>query len=60
VLKRRHHYLAKSLGAVVQVNESMCLALLSAYAKVGVTVFPIATLSDDDNIRVRFFWAKLS
>jgi phosphoribosylformylglycinamidine synthase len=45
---------SEELGAVVQVNESDVSSIVAAYAKVGVTVSPIATLSDDDNIRVRF------
>jgi phosphoribosylformylglycinamidine synthase len=45
---------SEELGAVVQVNESDVSGIVSAYAKVGVMVSPIATLSGDDRIRIRF------
>jgi len=44
----------EELGAVVQVNESDVAAIVAAYAKVGVAVASIATLSGDDSIRIRF------
>ena len=45
---------SEELGAVIQVNESDVAAIVAAYAKVGVAVASIATLSGDDSIRVRF------
>jgi phosphoribosylformylglycinamidine synthase len=45
---------SEELGAVIQVNESDVAAIVAAYAKVGVAVTSIATLSGDDHIRVRF------
>jgi len=44
----------EELGAVIQVNESDVTEVISAYANAGITVTPIATLSGDDSIRVRF------
>ncbi len=45
---------SEELGAVVQVNEFDVAEIVAAYKKVGVSVLPIATLSGDDTIRVRF------
>ena len=39
---------------MIQVNESDVSDIVSAYAKVGVVVSAIATLSGDDRIRIRF------
>ncbi|MCV2404117.1 phosphoribosylformylglycinamidine synthase [Marinomonas sp. C2222] len=44
----------EELGAVIQVNESDVDAVVSAYQQAGVSVSPIATLSGDDQISVRF------
>ncbi|MFT2098625.1 phosphoribosylformylglycinamidine synthase [Marinomonas sp. 2405UD66-6] len=44
----------EELGAVVQVNESDVADIVAAYAKVGVAVSPIATLSGDDDISISY------
>ncbi|BFM49818.1 phosphoribosylformylglycinamidine synthase [Marinomonas sp. THO17] len=43
----------EELGAVVQVKQADVEAVVEAYAKAGVAVAPIATLSGDDQIRIR-------
>ncbi|AEF53385.1 phosphoribosylformylglycinamidine synthase [Marinomonas posidonica] len=43
----------EELGAVVQVNQADVEGVIAAYAKAGVAVASIATLSGDDQIRVR-------
>ncbi|MBJ7537965.1 phosphoribosylformylglycinamidine synthase [Marinomonas transparens] len=45
---------SEELGAVIQVNESDVTEVISTYAKAGVTVTPIASLSGDDHIRIFF------
>ncbi|MCW4628748.1 MULTISPECIES: phosphoribosylformylglycinamidine synthase [Marinomonas] len=45
---------SEELGAVIQVNESDVATIVAAYAKVGVAVASIATLSGGDNISIRF------
>ncbi|ETX09461.1 phosphoribosylformylglycinamidine synthase [Marinomonas ushuaiensis DSM 15871] len=44
---------SEELGAVIQVSESDVVGVVATYAKVGVSVLPIATLSGDDSISVR-------
>ena len=45
---------SEELGAVIQVNESDVATIVAAYAKVGVAVASIATLSGGDCISIRF------
>lgn len=45
---------SEELGAVIQVNESDVADIVAAYAKVGVAVSPIATLSGDDDISISY------
>ncbi|MEP3349346.1 MAG: phosphoribosylformylglycinamidine synthase [Marinomonas sp.] len=44
----------EELGAVIQVDESDVADIVAAYAKVGVAVSPIATLSGDDDISISY------
>ncbi|MEP0073853.1 MAG: phosphoribosylformylglycinamidine synthase [Marinomonas sp.] len=44
----------EELGAVIQVNESDVADIVADYAKVGVAVSPIATLSGDDDISISY------